>query len=77
MWEFPYRFLVVPSSASWLPRVGNAAYFSVATFCTFSAPLLNIENTPVAKLLVASEAFLGVFTMGMFVFTLTRRYVAR
>jgi len=78
-YAFLYHWLrlLVPQSDSPWASIGNAVYFSASTFCTFSAPAMNIDTVPLAKLLVASEAFIGAFTMGLFVFTLTRRYVAR
>jgi len=69
--------LISPGPSRGLGGFGNALYFSVATFCTFSAPLVGILSTAVAKGLVALEAFIGMFVMGLFIFTLTRRYVAR
>lgn len=66
-----------PSAPSKLLAVADALYFSASTFCTFSAPLLTIHASYPAKALVSSEAFFGVFAMGLFVFTLTRRYVSR
>ena len=69
--------LLSPPQTNWPFAFADALYFSSSTFCTFSAPLLTIQATLLAKTLVASEAFIGVFTMGLFVFTLTRRYVSR
>ena len=68
---------LVPQPLEWLAWFAEALYFSVSTFCTFSAPLISLADNPVSRVLVATEAFIGVFTMGLFVFTLTRRYVSR
>lgn len=78
VYAFAYSFfgLITPLSSGW-SYLANAVYFSTATFCTFSALLLSIADSWLAKALVSSEAFLGVFTMGLFIFTLTRRFVAR
>ncbi len=51
--------------------------FSAATFCTISFPDLVPKADFVTRLLVSSEAFLGIFAFGLFIFTLTKRFVAR
>jgi Pentapeptide repeats (9 copies)/Ion channel len=57
----------------WLQSI----YFSFATISGFSFPdVVPLPNSFV-RLLIASEAFLGILLLGLFVFTLTKRFVAR
>lgn len=55
----------------------DAMSFSFATFCGFSLPDLVPQGNSMARLLTTTEAFLGIFALGLFIFTLTKRYVAR
>jgi uncharacterized protein YjbI with pentapeptide repeats len=61
------------SPINWL----DALTFSFATFCTYSFQDLTTKAAEVARITVATEAFTGIFALGLFVFTLTKRYVAR
>lgn len=55
----------------------DALYFSAATFSTITFPdIIPINNSGV-KLFVVSEAFWGIFALSLFVFALTKKYVAR
>jgi uncharacterized protein YjbI with pentapeptide repeats len=52
-------------------------YFSVVTFTTVGFGDLTPKMFPFYQLLVATESLTGVFMMGLFVFTLARKYAAR
>lgn len=52
-------------------------YFSVITFTTVGFGDIVPRSYAAYRLLSASEAFLGAFLMGLFVFTLARKYSAR
>lgn len=55
----------------------DAMCFSIATFAGLS--LSDVITTPIpsARLAASTEAFAGMFVFGLFIFTLTKRYVAR
>jgi hypothetical protein len=55
----------------------DALYFSALTFSGMSFSELIPHSNIVARLLVTTEAFGGIFALSLFVFTLTKRYVAR
>lgn len=52
-------------------------YFSIVTFTTVGYGDFIPKASALFRLLSASEAFLGAFMIGLFVFTLARRYSAR
>lgn len=52
-------------------------YFSIVTFTTVGFGDLTTKVVPLFQMLVGSEAFIGAFMMGLFVFTLARKYAAR
>lgn len=52
-------------------------YFSVVTFTTLGFGDLTPRMEPFFQMLVGSEAFIGGFMIGLFVFTLARKYAAR
>jgi len=52
-------------------------YFSIITFTTVGFGDLTPKMIPLYQMLVGAEAFTGVFMMGLFVFTLARKYTAR
>ena len=60
-------------SLNWL----DSLYFSAATFCTLTFSDFLPQARPIARLLTTSEAFMGVFILSLFVFTLTKKYVSR
>ena len=55
----------------------DCLYFSIVSFTTVGFGDITVILTPFYEMLAASEAFLGVFVMGLFVYTLTRKYSAR
>ena len=56
---------------------GDYLYYSVVTFTTLGYGDIVPKLSTGFRLLAASEAFLGVFLMGLFIFTLARKYSAR
>lgn len=52
-------------------------YFSIVTFTTLGFGDLTPKMIPFFQMLTVSEAFIGAFMMGLFVFTLARKYSAR
>lgn len=52
-------------------------YFSIVTFTTVGFGDLSPKMVPLFQMLVGSEAFVGAFMIGLFVFTLARKYTAR
>ena len=58
-------------------KIWDFIYFSFITFTTVGFGDLTVKLVPAFQMLVASEAFFGCFMMGLFVFTLARKYSAR
>jgi len=56
---------------------GDYIYFSVVTFTTLGYGDIVPRFSTFYRLLAVSEAFLGAFMMGLFIFTLARKYSAR
>jgi uncharacterized protein YjbI with pentapeptide repeats len=50
---------------------------SFATFSTYNFSDIAFKSCFLARFLVSLEAFVGIFSAGLFVFTLTKKYVAR
>ena len=55
----------------------DATYFSASVFIGYSYSDLAPQSSEICRLLATLEAFLGVFQFGLFIFTLTKKYVAR
>lgn len=55
----------------------DCLYFSTVAFTTVGFGDITVKLKPFFEMLVATQAFLGVFVMGLFVYTLTRKYSAR
>jgi Pentapeptide repeats (8 copies)/Ion channel len=62
-----------PDTVTWVDSV----YFSALTFSGMSFSELVPHADPFSRLLVTTESFGGIFALSLFVFTLTKRYVAR
>ncbi len=58
-------------------NIWDYIYFSIVTFTTVGFGDLSPKMVPLFQMLVSSEAFVGAFMMGLFVFTLARKYTAR
>ncbi|MCX5715606.1 MAG: pentapeptide repeat-containing protein [Candidatus Omnitrophica bacterium] len=65
-------------SQTYQPTFLDMIYYSTITFTTvgYGDFLPRLDN-PVYKFLAGSEAFIGIFMMGLFVFSLGRRYSTR
>ena len=59
------------------PRWSDYVYYSTITFTTVGYGDFIPKPHDLFRLLAASEAFLGVFLTGLFIFTLARKYSAR
>jgi len=64
-------------NSAYIMNFADHLYFSIITFTTVGYGDFIPKNLPLFKLLSASEAFIGAFMMGLFIFTLARRYSAR
>ena len=62
---------------SYTMRVSDYIYYSTVTFTTVGYGDFVPKSNAFFRLLAASEAFMGAFLMGLFVFTLARKYSAR
>lgn len=58
-------------------RFWDSLYFSIVTFTTVGYGDVVSKSAPFYRMLACSEAFIGAFMIGLFVFTLSRRYAAR
>lgn len=82
---FLYSFLYFALSILRVPQdypsikfaLWDYIYFSIVTFTTLGFGDLTPKMVPLFQMLVGSEAFIGAFMMGLFVFTLARKYAAR
>ncbi len=57
--------------------IGDYIYYSVITFTTVGYGDFIPKAIPFFRLLAATEAFIGTFMIGLFIFTLARKYSAR
>ncbi len=64
-------------SGSYLMSASDYLYYSTVTFTTVGYGDFVPKANAFFRLLAASEAFIGAFLMGLFVFTLARKYSAR
>lgn len=62
---------------NFLLNFGDYVYYSVVTFTTLGYGDIIPKTSTLYRLLAVSEAFLGAFLMGLFIFTLARKYSAR
>jgi hypothetical protein len=73
-----YIFQMITSLETNMPLTFlDALYFSAATFSGLSFSDLVPRTNAIIRLIVTTEAFGGIFALSLFVFTLTKRYVAR
>lgn len=56
---------------------GDYIYYSIVTFTTLGYGDIIPKAFTIYRLLAVSEAFLGAFMIGLFIFTLARKYSAR
>lgn len=57
--------------------IGDYIYYSIITFTTVGYGDFIPKSISIFRLLAASEAFIGTFMIGLFIFTLARKYSAR
>jgi len=70
--------LKIPADANFMGfKLWDYIYFSIVTFTTVGFGDLTPRMVPFLQMLTGSEAFIGAFMMGLFVFTLARKYTAR
>jgi len=69
--------IIYASSAAYKMSVGDYIYYSVITFTTVGYGDFIPKAAPTFRFLAASEAFIGTFMIGLFIFTLARKYSAR
>ncbi|NQT22210.1 MAG: pentapeptide repeat-containing protein [Candidatus Omnitrophica bacterium] len=62
---------------AYILSMGDYIYYSVITFTTVGYGDFIPKAAPLFRLLAASEAFIGTFMIGLFIFTLARKYAAR
>ena len=72
-----YSPLTWSTVSSTLHNMAAPLVVSAATFTGLTVRSVQQPSGVASELLMTSEAFLGLFMMGLFVFTLTKRYVAR
>ena len=74
-----YSILAVlkPIASMEVFRVWDYLYFSIVTFTTVGFGDLTPRMVPLFQMITGSEALIGVFMMGLFIFTLARKYTAR
>ncbi len=66
-----------PTDKNYVLNIWDHVYYSVVTFTTLGYGDIVPRIAPLYKMLAVSEAFVGAFMMGLFVFTLARKYSAR
>ncbi|MFH1752582.1 MAG: pentapeptide repeat-containing protein [Candidatus Omnitrophota bacterium] len=69
--------MAVVASGSMPLGFGDYLYYSIVTFTTLGYGDIVPKAVLSFRLLAASEAFFGAFLMGLFIFTLARKYSAR
>ncbi|MEE8359816.1 MAG: pentapeptide repeat-containing protein [Candidatus Omnitrophota bacterium] len=78
-YAYLYYFLkMVTVVSSNIPlSFGDYLYYSIVTFTTLGYGEMVPKVVTAFRLIAASEAFFGAFLMGLFIFTLARKYSAR
>ena len=69
--------IVYADSVAYKMSVGDYIYYSVITFTTVGYGDFIPKAAATFRFLAASEAFIGTFMIGLFIFTLARKYSAR
>ncbi|MGB2706158.1 MAG: pentapeptide repeat-containing protein [Candidatus Omnitrophota bacterium] len=64
-------------SRDYAMSVGDYIYYSIITFTTVGYGDFIPKAAPLFRFLAASEGFIGAFMIGLFIFTLARKYSAR
>ena len=74
---FVLKAIAPTFSANYSPSFVDHFYYSTITFTTVGYGDFMPKANAAYKLLAGSEAFIGIFMMGLFVFSLGRRYSSR
>jgi len=74
---FVLKSITPSASGDFTFNFGDYIYYSVVTFTTLGYGDIIPKMSTLYRLLAVSEAFLGAFLMGLFIFTLARKYSAR
>lgn len=74
---FIFKSIRPAFSADYIPSFLDYLYYSTITFTTVGYGDFLPKADTAYKLLAGSEAFIGIFMMGLFVFSLGRRYSSR
>lgn len=74
---FLFKALSHSDLSSYKPTIVDYIYFSIVTFTTVGYGDFVPKALSHFRLLAASEAFVGAFMIGLFIFTLARKYSAR
>jgi len=69
--------IVYSSASGYQMSIGDYIYYSVITFTTVGYGDFIPKSKLIFRGLAASEAFIGTFMIGLFIFTLARKYSAR
>lgn len=72
-----FNHLKMATAGGSVMSFGDYLYYSIVTFTTLGYGDIIPKVSTGFRLLAASEAFVGVFLMGLFIFTLARKYSAR
>jgi hypothetical protein len=65
------------SSPDYLMKWSDYLYYSTITFTTVGYGDFIPKPGTLYRLLAATEAFMGIYVMGLFIFTLSRKYSGR
>ncbi|MBL7069064.1 MAG: pentapeptide repeat-containing protein [Candidatus Omnitrophica bacterium] len=74
---FLLKSITASASNAFSFNFGDYIYYSVVTFTTLGYGDIIPKTSTIFRLIAVSEAFLGAFLMGLFIFTLARKYSAR
>jgi len=74
---FLLKSIMASANSAFSFNFGDYIYYSVVTFTTLGYGDIIPKTSTIFRLIAVSEAFLGAFLMGLFIFTLARKYSAR